>query len=262
MSLPGFADDVKLAIAERGVKVPALDVQVEVKVEAAASPYRVSYQRSAAPSPKTALPRPQARLVVLQGQTDVKELTIDRDLLYIGRLKDVMNSKTGLERQNQLAFDAAEATVSRKHARLEYDPDSGKFRLFNDPEQTSISRDGRGIPCDATRGLQLRSGDELILGKPGSASSSLTDLRLSLDAHVQAHIEAHIEAHMERHKIPGLSVAILRQGTLVHAEGYGLANLDHQARATVDTIYQTASAGKQFTAALILLLAERGYLAR
>lgn len=165
LSLPGFADDVKLAIADRGVKVPALDVQVEVKVEAAASPYRVSYQRSAAPGPKTALPRPQARLVVLQGQTDVKELTIDRDLLYIGRLKDVMNSKTGLERQNQLAFDAAEATVSRKHARLEYDPDSGKFRLFNDPEQTSISRDGRGIPCDATRGLQLRSGDELILGK-------------------------------------------------------------------------------------------------
>lgn len=88
----------------------------------------------------------------------------------------------------------------------------------------------------------------------------MTDLRLSLDAHIQAHVEAHIEAHMERHKIPGLSVAILRQGTLVHAEGYGLANIEHQARATVDTIYQTASAGKQFTAALILLLAERGIL--
>ena len=77
----------------------------------------------------------------------------------------MINSKTGLERQNQLAFDATESTVSRKHARLEYEPDTGKFRLFNDPETTSVSRDGRGIPCDATRGVQLRSGDEIIVGK-------------------------------------------------------------------------------------------------
>jgi hypothetical protein len=112
-----------------------------------------------------AVPRPPARLTVLEGNAEVKELDIDRNLLYIGRLKQVINSKTGLERQNQLAFDASEATVSRKHARLEYDADSGKFRLFNDPEITSVSRDGRGIPCDVTRGLQLRSGDELILGR-------------------------------------------------------------------------------------------------
>ena len=129
------------------------------------APYRISYQRSAAPAAKVAAARPAARLVVVEGHADVQELTIDRNLLYIGRLKDVVNSKTGLERRNQLAFDAAETTVSRKHARLEYDPESGKFRLFNDPEQTSVSRDGRGIPCDASRGVQLRSGDELVLGK-------------------------------------------------------------------------------------------------
>jgi hypothetical protein len=165
-SLPGFADDVKAAIADRGCPVPSLDVQVAVTVaEAPSAPYRVSYQRSAAPGPKTAVPRPPARLTVLEGNAEVKELDIDRNLLYIGRLKQVINSKTGLERQNQLAFDASESTVSRKHARLEYDADSGKFRLFNDPEITSVSRDGRGIPCDVTRGLQLRSGDELILGR-------------------------------------------------------------------------------------------------
>ena len=169
-SLPGFADDCSTAIADRGCKAPKLDVQVEVKVtppgeEAPAVPYRISYQRSATPGSKGSVPRPRARLIVLEGQADAQELAIERDLLYIGRLKEVVNSRTGLDRQNQLAFDASETTVSRKHARLEYDPDTGKFRLYNDPEQTSVSRDGRGIPCDATRGVQLRSGDQLILGK-------------------------------------------------------------------------------------------------
>jgi hypothetical protein len=162
---PGFADDVKAGIADRGVKVPNLELQVEVKAEESAVPYRIAYQRSAGPAPRIAQPRPQARLIVLEGRADVSELSIDRDLVYIGRLKQVINSKTGLERQNQLAFDASEATVSRKHARIEYEAESGKFRLFKDPEITSVSRDGRVIGCDATRGLQLRSGDELILGK-------------------------------------------------------------------------------------------------
>jgi hypothetical protein len=168
-SLPGFADDVKAAIADRGCKIPPLDVQVEAKVIASdatpAPPYRIEYRRSAAKGPGAAVPRPRAKLVVLEGRADVRELTVDRDLLYIGRLKEVVNTRTGLERQNQLAFDETESTVSRKHARLEYEPDTGKFRLFNDPETTSVSRDGRGIPCDATRGVQLRSGDELILGR-------------------------------------------------------------------------------------------------
>jgi hypothetical protein len=164
-SLPGFADDVRAAITDRGCGVAALEVQVEVKAETATAAYRISYQRSVAAGPKAAAPRPRARLIVVQGQADVKELEIDRNLMYIGRLKEVVNSKTGLERQNQLAFDAGETTVSRKHARLEYEPVSGRFRVYNDPETTSVSRDGRGIPCDATRGVQLRSGDELILGK-------------------------------------------------------------------------------------------------
>ncbi len=164
-SLPGFADDVKAAIADRRCRIASLDVQVVVKIEAADTPYRIAYQRSAAPAPRNSAPRPPARLIVLQGLAEVSELKIDRDLVYIGRLKEVINSKTGLERQNQLAFDASESTVSRKHARLEYESDSGRFRLFNDPETTSVSRDGRGIPCDATRGVQLRSGDELILGR-------------------------------------------------------------------------------------------------
>jgi CubicO group peptidase (beta-lactamase class C family) len=47
---------------------------------------------------------------------------------------------------------------------------------------------------------------------------------------------------------PAVSVAVVRRGTLHHAGGYGAA--------TIESTYQTASVGKQFTAALTLLLAE------
>ncbi len=47
---------------------------------------------------------------------------------------------------------------------------------------------------------------------------------------------------------------------MVHAEGYGFSNLEHRTPATADTVYQSASVGKQFTAALVLMLAERGML--
>jgi CubicO group peptidase (beta-lactamase class C family) len=73
-------------------------------------------------------------------------------------------------------------------------------------------------------------------------------------------LEALAQEHRARYNIPGLSIAVAHRGKLLHAAGYGFANLEHQVPATADTIYQTASVGKQFTAALIMLLAERGFI--
>jgi len=73
-------------------------------------------------------------------------------------------------------------------------------------------------------------------------------------------VDAYIRAEMAKRKIPGVSVAIVRDGTLAKAEGYGLANVELDVPASADTIYQSGSTGKQFTAAGILLLAEAGQL--
>ena len=59
-----------------------------------------------------------------------------------------------------------------------------------------------------------------------------------------------VAEHRTRYNVPGLSLAIAHHGTLSHAGGYGFANLEHKVAATADTVYQTASVGKQFTAAL------------
>ena len=57
---------------------------------------------------------------------------------------------------------------------------------------------------------------------------------------------------------PGCSVGVIRDGRLVHAAGYGSANLDHGVPNGPATIYRIASVSKQFTAGAIALLALRG----
>jgi D-alanyl-D-alanine carboxypeptidase len=75
-----------------------------------------------------------------------------------------------------------------------------------------------------------------------------------------ARVDAVVRREMERQRIPGLSLGIVRDGRLLRADGYGLANVELEARVTPRTMFQSGSVGKQFTAALVLLLAEEGRL--
>ncbi|TBR36820.1 MULTISPECIES: serine hydrolase domain-containing protein [Dyella] len=60
--------------------------------------------------------------------------------------------------------------------------------------------------------------------------------------------------------VPGASVLVLKDGKPVLRKSLGFANLETGERATPATDYRLASVSKQFTAALILLLAEDGKL--
>jgi CubicO group peptidase (beta-lactamase class C family) len=73
-------------------------------------------------------------------------------------------------------------------------------------------------------------------------------------------VDEYVRAAMAAEKIPGVCIAIVHGGELVKAEGYGLANVELDVPATPDTVYQSGSTAKQFTAAGILLLAEEGTL--
>ena len=59
---------------------------------------------------------------------------------------------------------------------------------------------------------------------------------------------------------PGLAIAVAKTGAIVHAAGFGLADLRARTPITPDTIFHLASCGKQFTALGILMLAESGSL--
>lgn len=74
-------------------------------------------------------------------------------------------------------------------------------------------------------------------------------------------VDQFITAEMARQRIPGVAVAVIRKGETLIANGYGLANVEHDVPVTPATIFQSGSVGKQFTAAAAMLLVEDGRLA-
>lgn len=74
-------------------------------------------------------------------------------------------------------------------------------------------------------------------------------------------IDAFVRAEMERQKIPGLALAIVKGGEVVVARGYGMSNVEHRVPVQSNTIFQSGSVGKMFTAVVVMLLVEDGKLA-
>ncbi len=69
-------------------------------------------------------------------------------------------------------------------------------------------------------------------------------------------IDHYITAQIQRLHIPGLSFAIVRDGRITRAQGYGFANLEQKTPAHRQTVYEIGSNTKQFTAAAIMMLVE------
>ena len=71
-------------------------------------------------------------------------------------------------------------------------------------------------------------------------------------------VDAAVEAQRKAQQIPGISLAVCRDGKIVKAAGYGLANVELDVPDTPATIFQTGSVGKQFTSMAIMMLVEEG----
>ena len=71
-------------------------------------------------------------------------------------------------------------------------------------------------------------------------------------------IDDFVRRQIRKRHIPGLSLAIVKDGRVVKAAGYGFANVELHAKATPQTVYELASMSKQFAAAAILLLTQDG----
>src|SRR5207237_7807265 len=73
-------------------------------------------------------------------------------------------------------------------------------------------------------------------------------------------IDDFVQAEMQRQRIPGVAVGIVNKGT-VATRGYGFANVEHMVPVTDETIFQSGSLGKMFTATAVMLQVEDGKLA-
>ncbi|GAB4056026.1 serine hydrolase domain-containing protein [Spirosoma litoris] len=73
-------------------------------------------------------------------------------------------------------------------------------------------------------------------------------------------VDAIIKTHMTSKHIQGVSIAVVRQGKVTLAKGYGLANVELNVPATPQSVFAIASVSKQFIATGILMLAQEGKL--
>src|SRR5215212_4025557 len=73
-------------------------------------------------------------------------------------------------------------------------------------------------------------------------------------------VDDYVTSQMQKRHIPGLSLAVIKDGKVVKMRGYGLASVELGAPATEDSVYQIASMTKSFTATAIMMLAEEGKL--
>jgi CubicO group peptidase (beta-lactamase class C family) len=73
-------------------------------------------------------------------------------------------------------------------------------------------------------------------------------------------IDDFVKAQMQQRRIPGLVLAIVKDGKAIKHDAYGIANVELNAPVRKETVFEIGSVTKQFTAALVLLLVEEGKL--
>jgi D-alanyl-D-alanine carboxypeptidase len=114
------------------------------------------------------------------------------------------------------------------------------------------------ISMRATTGallFYLASAASLIHAQPATKPPEMVKAPQSVDR-----IDDYVQAEIGKRHIPGVSIAIVQDGKVVRAKGYGMANVELSVPATEKTVYQLASVTKTFTAATIMMLVEEGKL--
>ncbi len=75
-----------------------------------------------------------------------------------------------------------------------------------------------------------------------------------------SNLEIAIPQIMEKATVPGLSIAVIRDGELIWTKGFGVKNLETKDPVTNETVYEAASFSKPVYAYAVLKLVERGQL--
>lgn len=92
---------------------------------------------------------------------------------------------------------------------------------------------------------------------PATTAASTAKLPDTFDVKT---IDSFLSAHVQQTNRVGLSVAIVKDGQVVLAKGYGKRSLQDGRTVETDTLFAIGSVSKQFTCACVLLLAEEGKL--
>jgi len=82
--------------------------------------------------------------------------------------------------------------------------------------------------------------------------------QLARGAQPDDEVAREVRAEMAKQHIPGLALLVSRNGVPIREQGFGLANIELNVPVKPETIFQSGSIGKQFTATAVMLLVEKG----
>jgi CubicO group peptidase (beta-lactamase class C family) len=89
-------------------------------------------------------------------------------------------------------------------------------------------------------------------------SIARTQTTSAASAAVSSAVSDYVRSEMQHQHIPGVALLVSRNGKIVQAEGFGLANVELQVPVKPETVFQSGSVGKQFTATAVMMLVEEG----
>ncbi|MGH9845289.1 MAG: FHA domain-containing protein [Blastocatellia bacterium] len=114
--------------------------------------------------------RPAAALAILLGQAVQPRYAL-KERNRIGRNEEVLDKHGRLAQRNDIVFadtpDEINRSVSRIHARIEFDTAENAYLLFdeNSAQGVFIERDSRMLTIAGARGVLLKDGDVIFFGK-------------------------------------------------------------------------------------------------
>ena len=74
----------------------------------------------------------------------------------------------------------------------------------------------------------------------------------------QTQVDEVVRAQMSEQNIPGVSLAVIRDGKIIKATGYGLANVELNVPMAPQMVFHSGSLAKAFTATAVMMLVEEG----
>lgn len=167
-------NDIRECLAGAGCEFPAgFSAAIEIAA-AGPKPFEILYEMRETPPQSAAESLPSsARLVIVRGKANRESFALGKARTNIGRLAELTDYRQQVIRRNDVVFeegaDEANATVSRGHAHIAFDPANGAYRVCDEASEygTRVFRDGRSIevPRGSSRGERLRPGDEIYLGR-------------------------------------------------------------------------------------------------
>ena len=97
-----------------------------------------------------------------------------------------------------------------------------------------------------------------LLGLVSLCLSASESLAQDVQALMAKQFEAPIKKILKGARVPGLAVAVVRNGEEVYAQAFGVKNIETKEPLTTDSLFHWASVTKPFVATALVQLAERG----